>query len=83
MSDWSSPAHDHPRSPRHSARSCTSGRSASAGLRVEARVFEHVLGVELRILEAGELRRSQVYLTTEGADQDARNTYARLADPGA
>jgi hypothetical protein len=53
------------------------------GRRVEARVVEHVLGCELRILEDGELRRSQVHGTTETAFRDARETYARLAERGA
>jgi hypothetical protein len=53
------------------------------GLRIEARLFEHVLCVELRILEDGLLRRSHVHRVSHDAYRDAQATSARLAERGA
>jgi hypothetical protein len=45
---------------------------AGEGHTATATLWLHPLGVELRIMEAGELRRTQVYRGAEEAAEDAR-----------
>jgi hypothetical protein len=51
--------------------------------RIDARLYEHTLGCELRILDDGMLLRTQVHKVTQDAYRDARETCARLAERGA
>lgn len=51
---------------------------AGEGHTATATLWPHALGVELRIMERGELRRTQVYPDADDAAVDARATRSRL-----
>jgi hypothetical protein len=51
---------------------------AGEGHTATATLWPHPLGVELRIMEGAELRRTQVYRDAEDAAVDARATRSRL-----
>jgi hypothetical protein len=55
---------------------------AGEGHTATATFWPHPLGVELRIVEAGELRRTRVYRDAEHAAEDARATRSRLHTRG-
>jgi hypothetical protein len=52
------------------------------GRRASAILVRHPLGFELRVLEGGELRRSQVHSDGLKAESDALDTYKRLLARG-
>ena len=51
---------------------------AGEGHTATATLWRHPLGVELRIMEGDELRRTQVYCEAEDAAVDAQATRSRL-----
>ena len=83
MTDWH--AHDHRPQPTPSGlREIAHFRTlVLEGRSIDARLYEHRLGCEVRILEDRDASRSQVHRVTQDAYRRARETYERLAGRGA